>query len=102
MPILKELAVAAAALVLFFFINAAFPVPDDQGKPSATGDRPWIGAEFVPAERWLVKDLITTGKSWNGADPTPVGRGFGRDLTPHARIKGVFAQFIPSESRRAI
>jgi hypothetical protein len=102
MPIFREIALAVSALAIFLFLSNAFLGPDERQEPSPTSDRPWIGAEFVPAERWLAKETITTGRSWKGAEPVAMARGFIRELTPHARIKGVFAQFVPSESRRAI
>ena len=99
MPILKELALAVTALVMFLFISNAFfgPAESEGIKDSTTSGRPWMGAD--PAERWLAKDSITTGGSWMGAQPAPAKRRFS---TPAARIREVFAQFVPGERRRAI
>ena len=127
MPVFKELALAGPALVLFLFVSDAFlgpdenerikdstisgsprvggdPVPVDRwlAKASIAGGSPWIGADQVPAERWLVKDSITTGGSWMGADPNPADRRFAREVTPAARVREAFAQFVPGESGRAI
>ena len=101
MPILKELALAVTALVMFLFISNAFlgPAESEGIKDSTTSGRPWIGTDPVPAERWLAKDSITTGGSWMGAQPAPAKRRFS---TPAARIREVFAQFVPGERRRAI
>ena len=66
MPIFREIALAVSALAIFLFLSNAFLGPDERQEPSPTSDRPWIGAEFVPAERWLAKETITTGRSWKG------------------------------------
>lgn len=120
MPVFKEVALAAPALVLLLFVSDAFLGPDENerirdsitiGSPAAAASipaerwlakiplasgNPWIGAESVPAERWLAKDSITTG-SWIDAD-----RRFARQVTPAVRVRKAFAQFVPGESDRAI
>jgi hypothetical protein len=119
-PVFKEVALAAPALVLSLFVSNAFLGPDENerirdsitiGSPAAAAPIPaerwlakiplgsgnsWIGAESVPAERWLAKDSITTG-SWMDADHQLAGQ-----VSPAARVRKAFAQFVPGESGRAI
>lgn len=104
MPILKELALAFAALVAFLYVSHVYLGPDESEpvKPSVTTSRSWLGAEAAPAERWLVKDSITTGAFWTGPEPAPAGRRFAGYPSPAARVNQVFAQFVPGERRREI
>jgi hypothetical protein len=99
MRIMKELAVAGPALVLLLLISDAFLGPDAFDRQSLTSGRCWIGADQVPAERWFAKDSIVTGASWQGAYPASTERRFAR--TAAARVREVFAQFVPGESGRA-
>jgi hypothetical protein len=123
MPVFKELALAAPALVLFLFVSDVFLGPGENehiknsitsisprvgadlvsaerwlAKDSIASGSAWIGADSVPAERWLVKDSITTGEAWMGS----ADRRFAREVTPAARVRKAFAQFVPGKSGRAI
>jgi hypothetical protein len=123
MPVFKELAVAAPALVLSLFVSDVFLGPGENEhikdsiasvSPRAAADlvpverwlakdpipsaSVWIGADSVPAERWLVKDSITTGEAWMGS----ADRRLAREVTPAARVRKAFAQFVPGKSDRAI
>jgi hypothetical protein len=104
MPILKELALAVAALVAFLYVSHAYLGPDESEpvKHSVTTSRSWLGADAAPAERWLVKDSITTGAFWTGTEPALAERRFARYRSPAARVSQVFAQFVPGERRREI
>ena len=123
MPVFKELALAAPALVLSLFISDVFLGPGESERikdpitsvsPRAAADlipaerwlamdttasrSAWIGTDSVPAERWLVKDSITTGEAWMGS----ADRRFAREVTPAVRVRKAFAQFVPGKSGRAI
>jgi hypothetical protein len=95
MPILKEIAFAGAALVLFLLISAAFPGPNenDRIQHSITTR---IGVGPVPAERLLAKDSMTNRAS--RADAVPADPS----VTPGERIRKVFAQFAPDKRKNTI
>jgi hypothetical protein len=95
MPILKEIAFAGAALVLFLFISAAVRSlnENDQIQHSITN---WIGAGPVPAERLLAKDSITSRASRIDAVPADPS------VTPGERIRKAFAQFAPDKRKNTI
>jgi hypothetical protein len=99
MGVLKDLAIAGPVLALLLLLSNAFLGPDATDRPSLTNNRTWIGADLVPAERWLAKDSITTGASWHGAYTTPAPRWIAR--TAALRVKDVFSQFVPGASDRA-
>jgi hypothetical protein len=98
MPILKELAIAAPVLFLLLLLSEACFGPADTQAKSLTGDRAWIAAESVPAERFLFSGSIVTSPSWRGA--YPVRTAFRPRKTPASRIRGVFAQFVPGDPSR--
>jgi hypothetical protein len=75
MRIIRNLAIAGAALALLLFVGYAFH--------GSTG-----GHKLAS---------ITTGWSWKGAE-----REFSRDVTPQERIRDTFAQFAPGKSGGAI
>lgn len=104
MPILKEFCLAIAAFVAFLYASHAYLGPDesDAVRYSVTSRQSWLGADAVPAERWLVKDSITTGAFWTGPEPAPAARRFAGYPSPAARVNQVFAQFVPGERRRQI
>jgi hypothetical protein len=95
MPILKEIAFAGAALVLFLFVSAAFPGPNenDRIQHSMTTS---IGVGPVPAERLLAKDSITSRASRIDAVPADPS------VTPGERIRKAFAQFAPEKRKKTI
>lgn len=99
MSVLKDLAIAGPALALLLLLSNAFLGPDATARPSLTSGRAWIGADLVPAERWLAKDSITTGASWHGAYTAPAARWVAR--TAALRGRDVFSQFVPGASNRA-
>jgi hypothetical protein len=104
MPILRELALAVPALVVCLLVSHAVfgPDPDTPVRPSAAVSGGWIGADALPAARWLAKDSFVTGGP-NAVIDRPSGEPRReRSVTPQARIHGVFAQFVPGESGRAI
>ena len=99
MGVLKDLAIAGPVLALLLLLSNAFLGPDATDGPSLTNGRAWIGADLVPAERWLAKDSITTGASWHGAYTAPAQRWVARSAA--LRVRDVFSQFVPGESNRA-
>jgi len=99
MDVLKDLAIAGPVLALLLLLSNAFLGPDATDRRSLTSGRAWIGAELVPAERWLAKDSITTGASWHGAYAAPAQHWVAR--TAALRIRDVFSQFVPGENNRA-
>jgi hypothetical protein len=101
MSILKEVAIAVPAMVLLLFVSNTFLGPDESYRPT-TGPKSWLGGEPVPPERFLAKNSMTGGASPTVAEPSPLEWGLARDLTPKARVRDVFAQFVTSERRRAL
>jgi hypothetical protein len=99
MGVLKDLAIAGPVLAVLLLLSNAFLGPDATDRRSLTSGRTWIGAELVPAERWLAKDSITTGASWRGAYAAPAQHWVAR--TAAVRIRDVFSQFVPGENNRA-
>ena len=102
MPILRELVLAVPLLVLSLLVSAAVFGPGEQAVPSTAVSRDWIGADSLPAARWLAKQSFVTGGPQVVADRPFAAHRPDRDLTPQARIRSVFAQFVPGESGRAI
>ena len=99
MGVLKDLAIAGPVLALLLLLSNAFLGPDATDRPSLTNNRAWIGAELVPAERWLAKDSIPMGACWRGGYAAPAERRDAR--TAAGRVRDVFSQFVPGESSRA-
>jgi len=97
MSIAKETAIAVPALTGLLFLSHVFLGPDEGYREFTIGPTSWLGVA-IPAERFIAKDLITgrASRADVDADTPPVG-----DLTPQARIKGVFVQFVPSGRRPA-
>jgi hypothetical protein len=96
MPEVKEAAIAVQALALFLFVGHAFLGPDEgYGRPA--GLNSWLGAASVPDERFLAKGTMAGSAS----GPVQLERTAAMDLTPQARIRDVFAQFVPGERRRS-
>ncbi len=104
MPMFRELALAVPALVVCLLVShAIFGSGDDEpARPSAAVSVAWIGADSLSAERLLAKDSLVTKGSSAVADRPPGEHRLQKDVTPHARIHGVFAQFVPGEAGRAI
>jgi hypothetical protein len=100
MSIAKETAIAVPALTALLFLSHIFFGADDGYREFTIGPRSWLGAA-IPAERFIAKDLITGRASSADADVnTPaLEQSPVVDLTPEARIKGVFVQFVPSVRR---
>jgi hypothetical protein len=102
MPILRELVLAVPILIVCLLISDALFGPDERAAPSLAVSSTWIGAGALPATRWLAEDSFVTGASRVVADRPSGEHRRERDVTPQARIQGVFAQFVPGESGRAI
>ena len=104
MSVFKEAVLAVPAAVLLLLLGHALMGPDEHersGQPT-TIRMSWIGADPPPSERWLAKDSIVTGGPQMAAGPSPGAYRTARHASPGARIRGVFAQFVPGESDRAI
>ncbi|MDR3644563.1 MAG: hypothetical protein P4M02_05765 [Clostridia bacterium] len=101
MSIYKETAIAVPALALLLFVSHTFFGPDESYRRLTTNPKSWLGGAEIPAERFIAKDLITGCASSADKDPPPIKQEGVGDLTPEARIRSVFAQFEPSERRRA-
>jgi hypothetical protein len=100
MSIAKETVIAVPALAGLLFLSHIFLGPDEGHREFTVGPKSWLGVA-IPAERFIAKDLITGRVSSADADtPSPEQRPVA-DLTPEARIKGVFVQFVPSGRRPA-
>jgi hypothetical protein len=104
MPILRELALAVPALVGCLLVSHAVFGPDLDApvRSSAVVSSAWIGADALPVARWLAKDSFMTGGPSVVIDEPSREPRRERNVTPQARIRAVFAQFVPGESGRAI
>jgi len=102
MPILREFLLAVPMLVVSLLVSAAVFGPGEQNVPSTAASRDWIGADGPSAARWLAKESFATGGPQVALEPPSGALRPGRDITPRARIRSVFAQFVPGESGRAI
>jgi hypothetical protein len=104
MPILREFLLAVPALVVCLLVGHAVfgPDPDAPVRLPAAVSNGWIGADALPTVRWLAKDSFVTGGPSVAIDRPPGEHRLERNVTPRARIQGVFAQFVPGESGRAI
>jgi hypothetical protein len=102
MPILRELALAVPMLIVCLLISDALFGPDEHAMPSGTVSPTWIGASSLPAARWIAQDSFVTGEPSAVADRSTGEHPRERHATPQARIKAVFAQFMPGESGRPI
>ena len=102
MSIAKETAIAVPALAVVLFVSHIFFGPDESYREFTNMPRSWLGAT-IPDGRFLAKDLLTGRASGSDADPYPQSFEPGplSDATPQARIKGVFAQFVPGGRRPA-
>jgi hypothetical protein len=103
MSIAKETAIAVPALAALLFVSHVFFGPDESYREFTISPRSWLGAT-IPDGRFIAKDLMTGRASSAEVDANPPSleqRSPG-DLAPQARIKGVFAQFVPSGRRPAI
>jgi hypothetical protein len=102
MSIAKETAIAVPALAVLLFVSHIFFGPDESYREFAPGPRSWLGVA-IPDGRFIAKGLITGRASTADADPDLQSQEQRRpsDLTPEARIKDVFAQFMPAGRRPA-
>jgi hypothetical protein len=83
MPIFKYFAVAGSALFVFLFVSDAY-FGDPESNMRFNGSL-YESAIYAP----LLEGTVVTAEL-----------GFTRDVTPSDRVKEVFAQFVPNESRR--
>jgi hypothetical protein len=83
MPVFKYFAVTGSALLVFLFVSDAY-FGDNESNSRFNGSL-YESAIYAPrlAETVATKELHFT-----------------RDTTPAARVKEVFAQFVPNEGRR--
>src|ERR1700742_3105898 len=100
MSIMKETAIAVPALAALLFVSHTFFGPGDSYYQVTTIPSSWLGTA-IPEQRFIAKDLITGSVSAFSAEPFPLERESAGDLTPQARIRSVFAQFVPSGRRPA-
>jgi hypothetical protein len=102
MSIAKETAIAVPALGVLLFVSHIFLGPDESYRQFTVGPRSWLGVT-IPDGRFIAKDLITGRASiaQDDADARLLERGQSSDLTPQARIKDVFALFVPGGRRPA-
>jgi hypothetical protein len=102
MSVAKETAIAVPALAVLLFVSHVLLGPDESYRELTIGPKSWLGAA-IPDARFIAKDLMT-GRASNAdvdADAQPLEQSQLSDLTPQARIKGVFAQFVPNGRRGA-
>jgi hypothetical protein len=100
MTIAKETAIAVPALGVLLFVSHVFFGPDESYREFTTGPTSWLGAA-IPAERFIAKDPITGRASGADTDANSLSLEQRRvgNLTPEARIRSVFAQFLPNGRR---
>jgi hypothetical protein len=102
MSIAKETAIAVPALTGLLFLSHVFLGSDEGYREFTASPRSWLGAT-IPDGRFIAKDLMTgraSGADVDADTPSLEQRPVG-DLTPQARIKGVFVQFVPAGRRPA-
>jgi len=100
MSIAKETAIAVPALTGLLFLSHVFLGSDEGYREFTASPRSWLGAT-IPDGRFIAKDLMTGRASSADLDAdtlSPEQRSVS-DLTPQARIKGVFVQFVPGGRR---
>jgi hypothetical protein len=102
MSIAKETAIAVPALTGLLFLSHIFLGPDESDRGFTPVPTSWLGAT-IPEGRFIAKDLMTgraSGADVDADTPSLEQRAVS-DLTPQARIKGVFVQFVPGGRRPA-
>jgi len=99
MSILKETAISVPALAVLVFVSHAYFGSDDS--QSMSSPKSWLGAVTIPAERLISKDLIAGPASKAGDESPVLQHSPASELTPQARIRGVFSQFGTSGPRSA-
>ncbi|HLG81459.1 MAG TPA: hypothetical protein VKY22_10610 [Bradyrhizobium sp.] len=99
---LREFVLAVPALIVCLLISSALFGPDERAAASVAVSSTWIGADSLPTARWIAKDSFVTGGPRVAAERPAGEHRRERDVTPEARIKGVFAQFVPGESGHPI
>ena len=100
MTIAKETAIAVPALAALLFVSHVFLGPDESYREfTTTIPTSWLGVA-IPDVRFIAKDLITGHASGVDVDLESEQRQSG-ELTPRARIRSVFAQFLPNGRRGA-
>jgi hypothetical protein len=102
MSIAKETAIAVPALAALLFVSHVYLGSAESDRELTIAPRSWLGMA-IPDQRFLAKDLMTgraSGADLDADTPSPEQRP-SSDLTPEARIKGVFVQFVPGGRRPA-
>ena len=98
MSIAKETAIAVPALAALLFVSHVFFGPAESARELTAVPTSWLGAA-IPDQRFLAKDLMTGRASSADADTPSLEQRPLSDVTPDARIKGVFVQFVPGGRR---
>ncbi|WP_298253507.1 hypothetical protein [Bradyrhizobium sp.] len=97
MSTLKETTIAVPVVAALLFVSHIIFGPDESCRlPAITS---WLGAVQVPDERFLATDSFT-GRASDVVN-APSEDVPAADLTPQARIRTVFAQFVPRVRRSA-
>ena len=102
MSIAKETAIAVPALAALLFVSHVYLGPAESDREMTVAPRTWLGVA-IPDQRFLAKDLMTGRASSTDidADAPSLEQKPVADVTPEARIKGVFVQFVPGGRRPA-
>ena len=95
----KETAIAVPALAALLFVSHVYLGPAESDREVTAVPRTWLGMA-IPDQRFLAKDLMTGHASTADADMPSPEKPLS-DVTPEARIKGVFVQFVPGGRRPA-
>lgn len=101
MSILKETAIAVPALAALLFVSHIFFGPGEINRQSTITPKSWLGGVVIPTERFIAKDSMVGPAPGANADSSPSEQASVGDLTPQARIRSVFAQFVPGGRRPA-
>ena len=101
MSLLKETTITVPVLVVLLFVSHVFFGPDETYQPSTIRRTSWLGAVQVPEERFLAKDSFTGRASHADVASASLEQVSSGNLTPQARIRTVFAQFVSGMRRPA-
>jgi hypothetical protein len=102
MSIAKETAIAVPALAALLIVSHVFLGPAENDRELTAVPTSWLGAA-IPDARFIAKDSMTGRASGADVDSdlSSLEQKPSSDLTPEARIKGVFVQFMGGGRRPA-
>lgn len=99
MSLLRETAISVPLLAMLLFLSHTFLGTDESQLTVVPTS--WLGGVPVPAVRFIAKDPMTGSASGGNVLSAPSEQASARDLSPEARIRSVFAQFVSGGRRPA-